>query len=113
MSYDGLNISIHFTILYSVAFPGNTKHLSNFLYNVCPTSSTLVQPCTNVIQMFCVYWFGGRHSVYRAVSHVTGTYTYPQRLYLQTNHAINHPATLTICYLEIVGHGPTRLQGIV
>ena len=26
------------------------------MYNVGPTSSTLVQHCTNVIQMFCVYW---------------------------------------------------------
>ena len=26
------------------------------LYNVAPTSSTLVQHCTNVILMFCVYW---------------------------------------------------------
>ena len=26
------------------------------LDNVNPTSSALAQPCTNVIQMFCVYW---------------------------------------------------------
>ena len=26
------------------------------LYNICTTSSTLVQHCTNVIQMFPVYW---------------------------------------------------------
>ena len=26
------------------------------MYNDGPTSSTLVQHCTNVIQMFCVYW---------------------------------------------------------
>ena len=31
---------------------GFVKHL----YNVGPTSSTLVQHCTNVIQKFCVYW---------------------------------------------------------
>ena len=34
--------------------PANTKHL----YNVGPTSSTLVQHYTNVIQMFCVHWGG-------------------------------------------------------
>ena len=32
--------------------PLNTKHL----YNVGPTSLTLVQHCTHVIEMFCVYW---------------------------------------------------------
>ena len=31
--------------------PANTDHL----YNIC-TTSTLVQHCTNVIQMFCVCW---------------------------------------------------------
>ena len=30
------------------------QHL--YLYNVGPASSTLVLHCTNVIQMFCVYW---------------------------------------------------------
>ena len=29
-------------------------------YNVGPASSTLVQHCTNVIQMFCVCWAGIR-----------------------------------------------------
>ena len=35
-----------------------SKHKA-FVYHLCtvgPTSSTLVQHCTNVIQMFCVYW---------------------------------------------------------
>ena len=36
--------------------PANTKHL----YNICITSAqrltTLEQHCTNVIQMFCVFW---------------------------------------------------------
>ena len=37
---------------YWSTYRANIKHL----YNVGPTSSTLVQHCTNVIQMFCVYW---------------------------------------------------------
>ena len=38
--------------------PANTKHLYRpyHLYNVGPTSSTLVQHCINVIQMCCVCW---------------------------------------------------------
>ena len=32
------------------ALPANTKHL----YNICTTSSMLVQHSTNVIKMFCV-----------------------------------------------------------
>ena len=32
--------------------PTFVKHL----YNVGPTSKTLVQRCTNIIQMFCVHW---------------------------------------------------------
>ena len=36
-------------------FPTNTQHLHN-IYNVGPTSKTLVQRCTHVIQMFCVCW---------------------------------------------------------
>ena len=34
------------------AIPANTKHL----HSICTTSSTLVQHCTNMIQMFCVHW---------------------------------------------------------
>ena len=36
-----------------------TQNICYHLHNVGPTSSTLVQDCTNVIQMFCVYWEGG------------------------------------------------------
>ena len=36
--------------------PSKHKTFLNHLYNVGPTSLTLVQHCTNVIQMFCVYW---------------------------------------------------------
>ena len=39
-------------LLAGWALEHNTKHL----YNVGPTSSTLVQHCTNVIQIFCVCW---------------------------------------------------------
>ena len=37
---------------------GDCKHKSFVwhLYNVGPTSLTLVRHCTNVIQMFCAYW---------------------------------------------------------
>ena len=39
----------------------SSKHKSfvQHLYNVVPTSSTLTQHCTNIVQMFCVYWGGG------------------------------------------------------
>ena len=33
-------------------FPANTKHL----YNICTTSAQRQRQCTNVIQMFRVYW---------------------------------------------------------
>ena len=36
--------------------PSKHKTFVWHLYNVGPTSSTLVQHCTNVIQMFCVCW---------------------------------------------------------
>ena len=32
------------------------RTLVQHLYNVGPTSSTLVRHCTNVVPMFCVYW---------------------------------------------------------
>ena len=35
------------------------------MYNVGPTSSTLVQHCTNVMQMFCVYWERIEADVYK------------------------------------------------
>ena len=35
--------------------PSKHKTFVQHLYNVYPTSSTLVQHCTNIIQMFCVY----------------------------------------------------------
>ena len=41
-------------VLCEINNPENPKHLYNILYNVGPTSSTLVQHCTNVIHMFCV-----------------------------------------------------------
>ena len=43
---------------YFTCYPSKNKTFLLHLYNVCPTSSTLVQHCTNVIQMFCVYWDG-------------------------------------------------------
>ena len=36
--------------------PSKRKTFVYQLYNVGTTSSTLVQHCTNVIQIFCVYW---------------------------------------------------------
>ena len=39
-------------ILLKLTRPLNTK----YLYNVDPTSLTLVRHCTNLIQMHCVYW---------------------------------------------------------
>ena len=36
--------------------PASLKTFASHLYNVGPTSSTLVQHCTNVIQMFRVCW---------------------------------------------------------
>ena len=44
------------------SFPVNIKHLYNILYNVGTMSSTLVQHCINVIQLFCVYWVVINHS---------------------------------------------------
>ena len=38
------------------SIPVNTKHMYNNLYNVEPTSKTLVRRYTNGIQMFCVCW---------------------------------------------------------
>ena len=35
-----------------------TQYILQHLYNVGPTSSTLVQHCINVIKMFCVCWAG-------------------------------------------------------
>ena len=47
-----------FRQIFAEATAANTKHL----YNICITSAqrrkTLVQHCTNVIQMFCVCWDG-------------------------------------------------------
>ena len=39
--------------------PGKYKTFVQHLYNAAPTSSTLVQHCINVIQMFCVRWAAG------------------------------------------------------
>ena len=39
-----------------VIVPVNTKHFINHLYNVGPTSTTFVQYCINVIQMYGVYY---------------------------------------------------------
>ena len=36
--------------------PSKPKTFAQHMYNVGPASSTLVQHCTNVIQMFCVCW---------------------------------------------------------
>ena len=45
-------ISIYRVNIIMCVFPANTKHL----YNVGSTFLTLVQHCTNVIQMFCFHW---------------------------------------------------------
>ena len=47
----------------AVAHPAKTKHFVQHLYNVGPTSSTLVQHCTNVIQMICLYWVYGNLTI--------------------------------------------------
>ena len=52
-------VILYLTIISEELFsgsPANTKHFVSHLYNVGPTSSTLVQHCTNVKQMFCVCW---------------------------------------------------------
>ena len=38
------------------SIPSKHKTFVQHLYNVGPTSSTLVQHCINVAQMFCVCW---------------------------------------------------------
>ena len=45
---------------WNAPIPVNTKHLYNILYNVAPTSSTLVRRCINVIQMFCECFYAYR-----------------------------------------------------
>ena len=45
---------IDILFLYISSCPANTKHLYSSVSD--PTSLTLVQHCTNVIQMFYVYW---------------------------------------------------------
>ena len=42
--------------IFWTSFPSKHKTFVEHLFNVDPTSSTLVQHCINVIQMFCVYW---------------------------------------------------------
>ena len=48
-------IQIHVSVKPMRPVPANTKCLLTFVQRR-PTSSTLVQHCTNVIQMFCAYW---------------------------------------------------------
>ena len=43
-------------LLGALSNPTNTKTFVYHLYNVGPTSLTLVRHCANVIQMLCVYW---------------------------------------------------------
>ena len=45
-----------FTWKVGIEEPSKNKTFLWHLYNVGPTSSTLVQHCINVIQMFCVDW---------------------------------------------------------
>ena len=40
-----------------------TQNICITFYNVGPTSSTLVQHCTNVIQIFSVYWENWWHDI--------------------------------------------------
>ena len=67
LSYLRYIIHIHVTLL------SKHKTFVYHLYNVGPTSSTLVQHCTNVIQMFRVCWVitrtkQQRSSMFRIVS---------------------------------------------
>ena len=48
------------SIIYH-SFPSKHKTFVYYLYNVSPT---LVQHCTNIIQIFCVYWVVVRTSVH-------------------------------------------------
>ena len=41
---------------YNYNIPNKHKTFVYHLYNIGPTSSTLVQRCINAIQMFCVCW---------------------------------------------------------
>ena len=51
--------------------PSKHKAFLSHLYNVGPTSSTLVQHCINVIKMFCVYWEGYHINLVAMVCHHT------------------------------------------
>ena len=51
-----LEASRDFPSVISHCDPSKHKTFVQHLYNVGPTSSTLVQHCAIVIQMFCVYW---------------------------------------------------------
>ena len=46
-------------LFYIYQYPSKHKTFVWPLYKVVPTSSTLVQHCTNAIHMFCVYWYSG------------------------------------------------------
>ena len=49
---------------FHLTAPSKHKTFAYNLYNVCQTSSTLVQNCKNVIQMFCV-WKAANIRIYR------------------------------------------------
>ena len=59
-------------------FPSKHKTFVKHLYNVGPTSSTSVQHCTNVIQMFCIYWVS--HVLARLYSRVGLTEIFISRI---------------------------------
>ena len=103
MSYDGLNISIHFTILYIIAFPGNTKHLSN----ICTMYAQRLRRWSNIVQMLykCFVFTGLAADIACILPYLMSQ----AHILIPRDYIYKHPATLTICYLEIVGHGPTRL----
>ena len=50
----GQRLANHCSRFWSLLDPSKHKTFVQHLYNVGPTSSTLVQRCINVIQMFCV-----------------------------------------------------------
>ena len=50
------DVTVHadvFIVIVMYEVPSKHKTFVQHLYNIGPTSSTLVQLCTNVIQMFC------------------------------------------------------------
>ena len=54
-------VAVWFSVVFRVCCdPSKYKTIIYHLYNAGQTFSTLVQHCTNTLQMFCVYWDGSR-----------------------------------------------------